>query len=283
MLDVERRPLCGCADATGRAATMVDDDLGAPSTDDLRLAGDPTSTRRQPDVDLTSRRQVRQKLANARRSHAERSMVAHVKDPTRPAYTARELEHGMGWTIEAMLSSFDDFMLGKCTGGCGRFAIDLALSEVSIDVIDRDLPPVWGVNTQFMCVKDNSKKNKKTHAQRIAEAMAELRRPMPGPPPIMWRADNPTSTRRRVDVAHVRAGDAPDGLVWASDDNERCPSMKRKPRAPRAGVKPRMDTWQCGLVVGHSGLCHAPPRFRQSPWWNDNATPPLFDLDEGTP
>ena len=136
--------------------------------------------------------QVRRKVVDSRRRHADGFLLANHKDPTKPIYTVDELTHVYGWTGDAMCESYDDAMLTRCSGKCRRMLITLDPRDISIDIIDPDLPPVWGENTQFMCVKDNRIKSDKTRARRIADRILELAalRPPPPPGPVPYPADS---------------------------------------------------------------------------------------------
>jgi hypothetical protein len=147
----------------------------------MGLPQDPPSTRRQVADNLSTTRQIRKKLANSRRSHASASVLKNHRDPDARIYSIADLER-IGWTIQAMYDSYQDFMLGKCPGPCGRYALDLDRAEISVDVIDPTLPAVWGINTQWMCVPDNQAKATKTHARRVADAIQRLEPILPPTP-----------------------------------------------------------------------------------------------------
>lgn len=144
------------------------------------------------------RRSLIKKFGDARRTHANRSTVRHANDPTNPVYTAKELEVCYGWTTEAMHADFDDFMLGKCPCGCNRYALDLELREISVDIVNPELPPVWGVNTRWMCVPGNRTKANKTHATRIADELRRLRLNLP----VTHREPPPPPRQQTLDLWH---------------------------------------------------------------------------------
>ena len=169
---------------------------GDNDTSQPRLTSEPVWVRSDPDLTQTDPAAIRQKCGDARRTHADRSLVAHAKDPARPAYTTADLEYDYGWTLDAMYHDYQESMYGRCPCylwvppgyGCGgRYMIELDRREISVDIIDPSLPPVWGRNTQYMCVPGNRIKHRRTRAQAVADEMTRLTQrmtPTPPSPPV---------------------------------------------------------------------------------------------------
>jgi hypothetical protein len=116
-------------------------------------------------------------MVNSRRSHADRSIAAHHKNPVTRIYTVAELERIYDWRIDTMCKHYDDAMLGVCPGTCRRRLLELDRREISIDIIDPEHPPMWHLNTRFMCVPCNLKKSNHTRGQLITARITELTTP----------------------------------------------------------------------------------------------------------
>jgi hypothetical protein len=124
----------------------------------------------------------RRKMLDARKNHANASVLKNHKDPSQPIYSTADLA-AIGWIPEAMVQDYRDFQLSRCPGKCGRYGIELKPGEISVDIKDPLLPPVWRINTQFMCLSENREKNRKTLEQLIAEEIRRLSK-SPPPPPV---------------------------------------------------------------------------------------------------
>jgi len=119
------------------------------------------------------------KARTTRRSHARRLGIA-----------VAELEHHYGWDLERMAAELEHAYGGNCPD-CGQpFAgMPNGIQDMTVDVIDRSAPPVWGVNTRPLCQTDNRRKGIATTAKLAAIRLAyRIRR---GEPAAMRLFDLP--------------------------------------------------------------------------------------------
>jgi hypothetical protein len=110
------------------------------------------------------------KARTTRRSHARR---LGISVPT--------LEHDYGWELVRIAGELEHAYAGNCPG-CGQAFAEMpnGIQDLTVDVIDRDAAPVWGVNTRPLCQTDNRRKGITTTAKRAAIELAyRVRRGQP--------------------------------------------------------------------------------------------------------
>jgi len=118
------------------------------------------------------------KFANRWVEKARATRRAHAKklDISVPV-----LEHDYGWELARMACELEHAYGGNCPE-CGQAFVEMpnGIQDLTVDVIDRDAAPVWGVNTRPLCQTDNRRKGIATPAKRAAIALAyRIRRGQP--------------------------------------------------------------------------------------------------------
>jgi hypothetical protein len=101
------------------------------------------------------------KARSTRRSHAKK-----IGLPT------EILERDYGWVLDVMARDMEHAWQGHCACGFEYMRSTSGYGEMSVDIIDRDAPPVWGHNTRLICQTCNRRKGIASVAKRSAIELA---------------------------------------------------------------------------------------------------------------
>jgi hypothetical protein len=95
------------------------------------------------------------------------------------------------WDIRRIAHELEHAYGNGCSGPCGRSYLVMGhgLADITIDIVNPDLPPVYGVNTRIICCTCNRQKSNTSHRIYTIRQLGWS----------MWEQNN---ERRRLDPFH---------------------------------------------------------------------------------
>jgi hypothetical protein len=127
------------------------------------------------------------------------------------------LEHHYGWVLDRMARDLEHAYGGDCPG-CGQpFAqMPNGLQDLTVDVMNRNGAPVWGVNTRALCQTDNRRKGTASiEKQALIELAYRIRRGDPAVARLFTLDPLPPAQRRPTGT---RLPDPPIDQLWLDLD-----------------------------------------------------------------
>jgi len=104
----------------------------------------------------------RVKAKTTRRSHAKRLRI-----------TGDVLRDSYGWDLEPMARDMEHAYEGMCPGCHQSFKVmPNGIQDLTLDIIDRSAPPIYGSNTRFLCQTCNRSKGAATMRKHNAIQLA---------------------------------------------------------------------------------------------------------------